>query len=376
MDAPERTTTEAPPGRHPLVERILGGSAPDAIRLSAARGALPLPLPDLTYLQVCLLSDARPEVAQAAADSLANLTSDTLLPILRDPRCDAILLDYFALSGRLAGAALETVVAHPAIPDATLEALAASGAVETLNLIVTNEVRIIRTPRLLEVLRSNPNLSTDDRRRLAELERDFVGKETLRVRQAAPAAAPEPPPPADGEAIPEGAEGEAAGVAPPVMSPEEQERFEEALRRTPAFQRIMKLNVAERVQMAMKGNAEERAILIRDTAKMVALQVLKSPKLSDTEISGFAGMRSVCEDVLRVIASQRDWTKTYAVAHALVRNPKTPPGLSVQFLARLGTRDLRILQGDKNIPEIVRRQAHALFLARTQPPKKIGKKAH
>ncbi len=329
MDAPERTTTEAPPGRHPLVQRILGGSAPDAIRLSAARGALPLPLPDLTYLQVCLLSDARPEVAQAAADSLANLTSDTLLPILRDPRCDAILLDYFALSGRLAGAALETVVAHPAIPDATLEALAASGAVETLNLIVTNEVRIIRTPRLLEVLRSNPNLSTDDRRRLAELERDFVGKETLRVRQAAPTAAPEPPPPADGEAIPE-----------------------------------------------VKGNAEERAILIRDTAKMVALQVLKSPKLSDTEISGFAGMRSVCEDVLRVIASQRDWTKTYAVAHALVRNPKTPPGLSVQFLARLGTRDLRILQGDKNIPEIVRRQAHALFLARTQPPKKIGKKAH
>ena len=376
MDAPERTTTEAPPGRHPLVERILGGSAPDAIRLSAARGALPLPLPDLTYLQVCLLSDARPEVAQAAADSLAKLTSDTLLPILRDPRCDAMLLDYFALSGRLAGAALETVVAHPAIPDATLEALAASGAVETLNLIITNEIRIIRTPRLLEVLRSNPNLSTDNRRRLAELERDFVGKETLRVRQAAPAAAPEPPPAAEGEAVPEGAEGEAAGAAPPIMSPEEQERFEEELRRTPAFQRIMKLNVAERVQMAMKGNAEERAILIRDTAKMVALQVLKSPKLSDTEISGFAGMRSVSEDVLRVIASQRDWTKTYAVAHALVRNPKTPPGLSVQFLARLGTRDLRILQGDKNIPEIVRRQAHALFLARTQPPKKIGKKAH
>src|SRR5207245_10270985 len=135
------------------------------------------------------------------------------------------LLDYFARSGRLTGAALETVVAHPAIPDATLEALAASGAVETLNLIVTNEIRIIRTPRLLEVLRSNPNLSTDDRRRLVELERDFVGKETLRVRQAAPAAAPEPPPAADGEAIPEGAEREAAGAAaaPPVMSPEEQE---------------------------------------------------------------------------------------------------------------------------------------------------------
>jgi hypothetical protein len=367
--------------RHPLVEKILSGTAPEAIRMIAARGALPLPLQDLVYAQICLLHDELPQVVQAATESLAKLAGEALLPILRDPGCEAVLVDHFVRSGRLSGDALEAAIAHPAIMDATLESAATTGTAETLNLIVTNEVRIIKTPHLLEILRANPNLSSDNRRRLQELERDFIGKEQLRVRPSpVPAAGPL------AEALPEGAaagEAPAAGEEPPaddaaapVMTEEEEARFEEELKKTPVFQKIMKMNVAERVQLAMKGNAEERAILIRDTAKMVAHQVLKSPKLSDSEVASFAKMRNIHEDMLRVIASRKDWTKTYATVHALVRNPKTPAGLTIQFLPRLGNRDLKIVCGDKNIPELVRRQARNLFLIRTQPPKKMGKKAH
>ncbi|HEU4403195.1 MAG TPA: hypothetical protein VFT43_13950 [Candidatus Polarisedimenticolia bacterium] len=367
--------------RHSLADRILADSSPESLRLAAARGALPLPLQELLFVQVRLLADAAQAVAQAAAESLVAVPLETLVPIFADPGCDPVVIDHFARSGRMDGAALEAVIAHPAIPDATLETLAAEAPTETLNLIVTNEVRIIGNPRLLSLLRSNPNLHPDNRRRLLELERDFVGKETLQVRRA-PAAAAGPatealPTPGDApppDVVPDEAAAEAE--TPPPLSPEEEQKYEEELRRTPAFQRIMKLNVAERVQLAMKGNAEERAILIRDTARLVAQQVLKSPKLSDSEITSFANMRNVSEDILRVIASHRDWTKTYTVAHALVRNPKTPTGVSVQFLPRLGTRDLKIVMGDKNIPELLRRQARNLFVARTQPPKKMGKKAH
>ena len=371
----------APRTRHPLVEKILSGTAPAAIRMGAARGALPLPLQDLVYAQICLLHDAAPQVVQAATESLAGLSGDSLLPILRDPGCEPVLIDHVVRSGRLSGSALEAAIAHPAIMDATLESAAASGTEETLNLIVTNEVRLIKNPHLLETLRANANLSADNRRRLQELERDFIGKEELRVR---PSPAPVTDLPAD--ALPEGAlaEGVPAGseeppsddAAPPVMTEEEEARYEEALKNTPTFQKIMKMNVAERVQLAMKGSAEERAILIRDTAKMVAHQVLKSPKLSESEVASFAKMRNIHEDMLRVIATRKDWTKTYATVHALVRNPKTPPGLTIQFLPRLGNRDLKIVCGDKNIPELVRRQARNLFLIRTQPPKKMGKKAH
>lgn len=389
MSAPEPQAA-AKPARHPLVQRILDGSAAEAIRLTAARGALPLPLLDLVYAQICLLQDEVPAVVQAATASLAKLTGEALLPIVRDPACDPIVIDHFARGGSLQGDALEAAIAHPAILDGTLEALAASAPAETLNLIVTNEVRLIKNPRLLEVLRGNPQLSTDNRRRLMELERDFIGKEQLRVRapaaEAAPAAgaAPEasaatlegvpgvPVVPAEGEAPPP----DDAAAPPEPLSEEEQLQYEEQLRKTPAFQKIMKMNVAERLQLAMKGNAEERAILIRDTAKMVAHAVIKSPKLSDNEITTFAAMRNIHEEILRVIASKKEWTKSYATVHALVRNPKTPPGLTVQFLARLGNRDLKIVAGDKNIPDLVRRQARNMFIVRTQPPKKMGKKAH
>jgi hypothetical protein len=361
-------------GRHPLVERILDGSAAEAIRLSAAKGALPIPLLDLVYTQICLLKDAQSAVVLAASESLSKLSGDVLAPILRDPACDPIVLDHFARSGSLEGEALEAVIAHPAVLDATLEAVAASAPNETLTLIVTNEVRLIRHPRLVNVLRGNPKLSGDNRRRLAELERDFIGKEQIKVRQA-PTPAPVPEAPPEG-ALPEGeappADGEAA---PPMLTEEEERNYEEALQRTPAFQKIMRLNVAERQQLAMKGDAEERAILIRDTARMVAAAVLKSPKLSDNEVTGFAAMRSVTEEILRAIASKKEWTKKYSTMHALVRNPKTPPGLTVQFLPRLGTRDLKIIAGDKNVPELVRRNARNLFIARTQPSKKM-KKAH
>ena len=374
----------APKARHPLVEQILSGTAPEAIRMTAARGALPLPLQDLVYAQICLLHDALPQVVGAATESLAKMTGEALLPLLRDPGCEPILVDYFVRCGRLTGGALEAAIAHPAIMDATLETAAAAAMEETLNLIVTNEVRIIKNPHLLEILRANPNLTADNRRRLAELERDFIGKEELRVRPSR--AVPREEPQAPGEALPEGAlpegvpaeggEAPAEAAAPPVMTEEEERQYEEALKKTPTFQKIMKMNVAERVQLAMKGNAEERAILIRDTAKLVAHQVLKSPKLSDHEVASFARMRSIHEDMLRAIASRKDWTKAYATVHALVRNPKTPPGLTIQFLPRLGNRDLKVVTGDKNIPELVRRQARNLFLIRTQPPKKMGKKAH
>lgn len=376
MGAAERAET-APAPRHPLVGRVLDPATPEALRLSAARGALPIPGADLVYLQVRLLRDRAAVVAAAARDSLGRMNAESLSPVLRDPACAPEVLDHFARAGGLSPDILAVIVAHPAIADATLETLADGGDAATLNLIITNEVRIIAGPGLLARLRSNPNLSADNRRRLTELERDFIGKDPIRLAAAAPAeAAPATAPPV--EAVPDeapAAEALADEGAPPP-DPAAEQAAEDALRNTDTYQRVTRLNVAERNLLAMKGNTEERSILIRDTTKSVALAVLKNPRLSDNEITTFAGMRNVHEDILRAIGQNRDWTKAYAVALNLVRNPKTPPGLSVQFLARIGTRDLRLIAGDKNVPELVRRTARNQFLARTQPAKKTFKKAH
>jgi hypothetical protein len=120
------------------------------------------------------------------------------------------------------------------------------------------------------------------------------------------------------------------------------------------LQRIASMTVAQRIGVAMKGSREERAILIRDPNKIVAVAVLSSPKMSETEIESVAKMASLSEEILRIIANNRAWTKRYGVIVALARNPKTPVAISMNLLARLTERDLRAISQDKNVPEVLR----------------------
>jgi hypothetical protein len=124
--------------------------------------------------------------------------------------------------------------------------------------------------------------------------------------------------------------------------------------RESTVQKIAALNVAQRMSLAMKGSREERAVLIRDPNKIVGVSVLSSPKLTESEVESIAKMANVSDEILRMIGFSRNWTKSYAVVHALVKNPKTPVALSMNFLSRLAEKDLRSLSTNRNVPEIVR----------------------
>ena len=104
----------------------------------------------------------------------------------------------------------------------------------------------------------------------------------------------------------------------------------------------------------MKGSREERAVLIRDPNKIVAVAVLSSPKITETEVESIAKMANVSDEILRMIGFSRAWTKNYAVVHALVRNPKTPVAMSMNFLSRLNDKDLRNLSTNRNVPDVLR----------------------
>ena len=121
-----------------------------------------------------------------------------------------------------------------------------------------------------------------------------------------------------------------------------------------ALQKIAAMNVAQRMGLAMKGSREERAILIRDPNKIVAAAVLSSPKMTENEIESIARMANVSEDVLRIIAQNRAWTKNYGVVWSLTKNPKTPVAVSMNMLSRLNEKDLRTLSTDKNVPDVLR----------------------
>jgi hypothetical protein len=117
---------------------------------------------------------------------------------------------------------------------------------------------------------------------------------------------------------------------------------------------LASLPIVERMKLASKGTRSQRAQLVRDPNKLVAAAVLSSPKLTESEVEAFAKMANVTEDVLRTIAMNRTWRKNYSVISGLTKNPKTPPGISMQLVQRLNDKDLKALTTDRNVPEAVR----------------------
>ncbi len=137
--------------------------------------------------------------------------------------------------------------------------------------------------------------------------------------------------------------------------PEAEGKGEEQVEQTQGvLQTLAAMNPAQRLGRAIKGTRSERAILIRDPNKVVALAVLSSPRISEAEVEAIAKMANVSDEVLRIIGNTRAWVKSYRVVAALTRNPKTPLALSMKLMSRLTQKDIRLLMADRNVPDVLR----------------------
>jgi hypothetical protein len=342
---------------NPLVERFFRGGIPIDLKMLAAQGSLPLTPTDMVELLHHLLKDSESQVRSTAAATLVALPVETLQPIVKDRLTPQGVLDW-ALSSRQESHILEPVLQNPSTSDEAIEGRAPHLSAELAELVVINQVRLLRRRSLLEAIESNPRLNNDQRRRLRELRETFNIGATA-TTPAPPVAAP--PVPAEPSPPPAPVEEEAEEPAPTS----EQEAFfrylteeerQEAKNLT-AVQKVFRLNVAQKVILALKGTREERAILVRDPNRIVASAVLGSPRLTEGEVEIIAGMRNISDDVLRTIGSHREWTKRYNVALQLVKNPRTPLSISIGMVSRLNPRDMKSLAVDRNVSEVIRNHA-------------------
>jgi hypothetical protein len=134
-----------------------------------------------------------------------------------------------------------------------------------------------------------------------------------------------------------------------------------AAHRDNAVQKINRLDIKGRIQLALKGNKEERSLLIRDGTKVVALAVLEAPKLSDGEVEKFALQKNVLEAVLRQIPLKRRFMKNYIVVRNLVSNPRTPLDLGLGLMKHLQVQDLKNISANKEVSETVRKLAMKMY---------------
>jgi hypothetical protein len=170
------------------------------------------------------------------------------------------------------------------------------------------------------------------------------------------------------EAEPQAAAAAAASSAQPAIAakPAAKKLVNPEDTRGSVLQKIAKLDVKGRIQLAMKGSKEERAILVRDGTKIVALAVLDSPKISDSEVERFANQKNVLEAVLRAIPMKRRFMKNYSVVRNLVCNPRTPLDVSLGLMKNLLIQDLRNLSGNREVSDTVSKLALRMFKQKTE----------
>lgn len=131
-------------------------------------------------------------------------------------------------------------------------------------------------------------------------------------------------------------------------------------KRETLLQKLSRLRVVERVQLALKGGRGERLLLIRDPCKVVQRAVLQSPQLSEQEVEGFANMASLTDETLRLIAGNRKYRKNYTILRALMFNPKTPLEVTLHLLPHMRPQEIKFLTTNKNVADTLRTAAMRL----------------
>ena len=123
------------------------------------------------------------------------------------------------------------------------------------------------------------------------------------------------------------------------------------------YNRIQQMSVTEMVQLASLGTKEARNLLIRNPNRSIVQAVLNSPKITDDEITSFAGNKNLSKEVPLIISNKKEYTKNYMVKVALVNNPKTPLPTAIKFLRHLLPKDLRNVSKSKNVPTVLAKTA-------------------
>jgi hypothetical protein len=392
---------------NPVVKAIIEGTAPQPARLAAARGLLPLPQNDLLEVLVALTANQDAEIATAAAETLSAESVDNLLIAAKSDDSASSVLTYLATQIAGKREIHEALILNSNTPDRALANVAATTPDgDLLELLALNQQRLVRSPEIIEAILGNSARSSEAERRALETRREFFEKERgarqiadeLRARGKNAAAeffesaelttigGPLSVEDAwiiaqhievsdadiDEAWLPSERYDELGSETPAEISANiqrviESERLEAGeipVERVSLIRRIMFMTTRDRMKLAMKGDREARSILVRDANKVVSSAVMNNPRITEHEVENIAAMRTVADEVLRLISLNRAWARSYTIIHNLARNPRTPIPTVINILPRIRTKDLQHLSQNRNVSEAVRRQALRLTSVR------------
>lgn len=348
-----------------IFEMIKRNAVPASVMRTAAKGALPVPADQMLEILVYLTQN--PVFAQDARMTLASFDFISTQQIVADPHTAPEVLGYYWSPENRRPALMPFLIENPSVAESLLIELATEAPREIVVMLLAS-ARVRKSYALIEALGTNPNITPDELRELRgePAEPEPVDAETAALHRsfeqehAAEIAAEEgkgfemvegEPDPDSVEQSSSESEAAAAGLA---ANKSKAANPPPDAKKLTLLQKLGRMTASERVKTAFIGGREERAVLIRDGARVVQNAVLSSPKLTDPEVEVFASAKNVHDNVLREIARNRRFMKNYAVMRNLVQNPKTPLDVALPLVKMLMVFDLKSLQRSRNISETIR----------------------
>lgn len=373
-----------------MQRKHLAPDAPMPMRMMAAKGMAPLPPREMVIVLCGLSLDGDEKLANSARESLAKLPDRLLGPALSaDLPPEALGIVSVAMLER--EDMLEALALNRSTPDDALAEIADRVPGKIGEILIANQERCLRSRALVDGLRRNPEIIRSSKDRLFDflVRAGVIYDDMSEIQEAFTRLSPsEMIQMSDSVALPksvlaltkDGASpeeiAEAAGEDEDLDGLEEleleveqvkegndafKEMAEENEGAVPMLKLINNLNTAQKIALAMKGNKEARAILIRDTNKMVSAATIRSPRITEQEVVQAANSRQVADDVIRYIAGSRELSRSYTVKVALAKNPKTPQPTAIKLLTLLRQAELKGIAKSKNVSSAISTQAKRML---------------
>ncbi len=314
-----------------LIEALRHGRATRERKIAVCSGGAHVSAADRAEILAVLALDTDEVVANRAQDALLSQPTESIIEAIARETALPALFGYAAKNLADKRGVGDAMVRNRNCGAEYLVPLVRSLSTESIQMLMEELDRVSESSALAAALEHSSSVTAEQKAQLHELR---------------------------GTGIDNGALAEAAVEAEPDLG-----------KRQTLLQRLATMTVAQRVQFAIKGGSEARRTLIRDTNKVVQRAVLQSPRLTDQEVEAFASMSSLTDEILRLIAKNRNFRKNYVVVRNLMNNPKTPLDVSLHMLPILNPLDLKRLCTNKNIPETLRTTANKLQRQRQENKK-------
>lgn len=304
------------------------------------------------------------KIVEAAVKTARDLPDAILGGALSSP-LNPHVLDFFAGLVQSQTDKVQRILLNPSTADETAVDLARVVKDDSLlEIIAKNEQRLLRSPEIIKALYLNPVTRMSTANRCVEFAvRNQVVVDIPAYKEIAHALGAEKSydDPMDQALADAEADAAFGNVHDPGELGDDGEipdddalAEEEDLKKRTS---LLGLTMSQKIRLAHVGTGYQRALLLRDPNRIVAMAAIKSPLVRETEVIRVAQSRSANDDVIRYITLNRDWLKIHQVKVALTANPKCPLPTSMRLLPHMRLVELRSLARSKNISSALRTAA-------------------